>query len=303
MSLVGVYTLVILAAFFGGANIVLANFVLADFSPQWTAALRFGMAALILLGVAAWQKAPLLALAQRHSLRYLVLGMVGIAGFNLLFFFAMMSTSIDNAALIMATNPLMTTVLAGLILREHPGWQRLIALPVALTGVAVVISNGHITQMLSQKIVLGDWLMLAGNVCWALYNVLNRRLLPLGINPIANTALIVTAGALVLIIVAGLDPSGLKQAPSSTALEALAGIVLGGTVFFYLFWTIGIARLGAGRTALFLNLVPVFAMLTAMTLGERPTSTQLLGGAIVFGATLISMLPNRKKPLVQLKAA
>ncbi|MHB1230948.1 MAG: DMT family transporter [Halothiobacillus sp.] len=294
MNLAGVYALVILAAFFGGANIVLANFVLADFSPQWTAALRFGLAALILLGIAIGQKAPLRLLIGQHLTGYLTLGLVGIAGFNLLFFFAMTSTTIDNAALIMATNPLMTTILAGLVLREHPGWQRLIALPVALVGVAVVITHGNLTHLLSQHIVLGDWLMIAGNLCWAVYNVLNRRLLPTGISPIANTALIVTAGALILIIIAAFDPTGMRHAPNSTALLALTGIILGGTVLFYLFWTIGIERLGAGRTALFLNLVPVFAMLTAITVGVRPTSMQLLGGAIVFGATLISMIPNRK---------
>ncbi|OYY52622.1 MAG: multidrug DMT transporter permease, partial [Halothiobacillus sp. 28-55-5] len=161
MNLAGVYALVILAAFFGGANIVLANFVLADFSPQWTAALRFGLAALILLGIAIGQKAPLRLLIGQHLTGYLTLGLVGIAGFNLLFFFAMTSTTIDNAALIMATNPLMTTILAGLVLREHPGWQRLIALPVALVGVAVVITHGNLTHLLSQHIVLGDWLMIA----------------------------------------------------------------------------------------------------------------------------------------------
>ncbi|MDY0148422.1 MAG: DMT family transporter, partial [Halothiobacillus sp.] len=197
MNLAGVYALIMLSTLFWGANFVLAGFVLGDISPQWSAALRFGLAALILLGVALSQKAPLAALIRQHGASYLTLGIIGVAGFNLLFFFALQTTSADNAALIMATNPLLTTFLAWLILGEHPGWQRLIALPVALLGVTVVISDGHLAHVLDLHIVLGDWLMLAANLCWAFYNVLNRRLMPKTVSPTVNTALIVSAGALV----------------------------------------------------------------------------------------------------------
>ncbi|HUM99719.1 MAG: multidrug DMT transporter permease [Halothiobacillus sp. 24-54-40] len=293
-NLWGIYALVMLATLFWGANFVLAGFVLADFSPQWSAAIRFSLAALILWGFAAWQKAPLFTLTKTYGWRYLALGLIGISGLNLLFFFAMQTARADTAALIMATNPLLTTFLAWVLLREHPGWQRLAALPIALLGVAVVISEGNLTQLLKVQIVTGDWLMLAANVCWAFYNVLNRLLLPRNIHSTFNTTLVVTAGALVLLVIALFDPSPLPAHLSLASGLAMLGLVLGGTVFAYLFWNLGIARLGAGRTALFMNLVPVFAMLTAITLGTYPTAMQLLGGAIVFSGLLISMIPNRK---------
>jgi drug/metabolite transporter (DMT)-like permease len=290
----GVSVLVMLATLFWGANFVLAGFVLADFSPQWSAAIRFGLAALILWGFALWQKAPLLALIKTYGWRYLALGLIGISGFNLLFFFAMQTARADTAALIMATNPLLTTFLAWLLLREHPGWQRLSALPIALLGVVVVISDGNLTQLVQVQIVTGDWLMLIANICWAFYNVLNRQLLPKEIHPTVNTALIVSAGALILLVIALLAPSPLPTHFSPSTGLAMLGLVLGGTVLAYLFWNVGIARLGAGRTALFMNLVPVFAMLTAIGFGTYPTRMQLLGGLIVFCGLLVSMIPDRK---------
>jgi drug/metabolite transporter (DMT)-like permease len=290
----GIYVLVMLATLFWGVNFVLAGFVLADFSPQWSAAIRFSLAALILLILAWWQKAPLLTLLRTYGLRYLALGVIGISGFNLLFFFAMQTTRADTAALIMATNPLLTTFLAWLLLREHPGWQRLSALPIALLGVAVVISEGNLTQLLNVNIVTGDWLMLIANVCWAFYNVLNRLLLPKNVSATFNTTLIIIAGALVLLLVALFDPSPYPTHLSLSTGLAMLGLVLGGTVLAYLFWNLGIARLGAGRTALFMNLVPVFAMLTAIGIGTYPTRMQILGGVIVFSGLLISMIPNRK---------
>ena len=71
-------------------------------------------------------------------------------------------------------------------------------------------------------------------------------------------------------------------------------MVVGGTVLAYLFWTMGIAYLGAGRTAIFINLVPVFAMLTGATVGTLPSGAQLAGGLLVLGGVAISMLPSRR---------
>jgi len=62
----------------------------------------------------------------------------------------------------------------------------------------------------------------------------------------------------------------------------------------YLFWNTGITHLGAGRTALFLNLVPVFAMTIEAGLGHLPSGSQLLGGAVVIAGVGIAMMPGRK---------
>lgn len=51
--------------------------------------------------------------------------------------------------------------------------------------------------------------------------------------------------------------------------------------------------LGAARTAIFLNLVPVSAMLVAAMAGIPPTTAQLAGGMLVLGGVMISMLPRR----------
>lgn len=68
----------------------------------------------------------------------------------------------------------------------------------------------------------------------------------------------------------------------------------GGTVLAYLFWSIGIARLGAARTAIFLNLVPVFAMLLGIAVASSPTHAQLAGGLLVLGGVSFSMLRSRR---------
>jgi len=62
------------------------------------------------------QRVPLI----RHGRSYATLGLVGIAGFNVLFFYGMQTTSAVNAALIMALNPLMTALMAFVVGGHRP---------------------------------------------------------------------------------------------------------------------------------------------------------------------------------------
>lgn len=287
-----VYLLVTTAAFFWGGNFVLGGFVLQDVPPLWAAALRFVLGAALMFAIAGIRREQLLAPLRRHAGTYLMLGVLGIVAFNLFFFYALRYTSANNAALIMATNPLLTTLLAALILDERPATRHLVALPVALAGVAVVVTQGRLGNLLAMHFSIGDLLMFGADAFWALYNVFCRRYMPQA-TPLVNTTWITVAGALVLVCVA--LASGAHMAPlGEKAAVSMAVMAIGGTVLAYLFWSMGIAKLGAGRTAIFLNLVPVFAMLLGAVVATAPTAPQLAGGLLVLGGVSIAMLPARR---------
>lgn len=292
MRIFTVYMLVTASAFFWGANFVLAAPILAVLPPLWAAAIRFMLAAALMFMIAGMRQEKLLGLLKRHAGIYLLLGAVGICGFNLFFFFALQSTSANSAALIMATNPLLTAFLAVAFLGEQLTPRQLIALPVALIGVSVVISQGDMHKLASLSFAHGDLLMMVANLSWAAYNVLVRRYMPQA-SPIANTSWIMAAGAILLVSVALGSDTHVSMLDLKASI-AMAVMVIGGTVLAYLFWGIGIARLGAARTAIFVNLVPVFAMLVGAFLGLFPTPAQLAGGVLVLTGVSISMFPSRR---------
>jgi len=265
-----------IAAILWGANFNLSQLVVHEMHPLLAGAGRFVLAALVMWVVAAvWRhKVPLV----RHWRAYFLLGLVGIGGFNLLFFMGMASTSAVNGALIMATNPLVTSALAALFLGERLGRVQLMAMPVALAGVGVVVLGGGAGLHLA----LGDAAMIGANLAWALYNVLARRLMPAE-SGIANTAGIMTMGALVMAL-GGLAVGTPVQMPSPPALVALIFMAVGGSAVAYLLWNAGISRLGAARTSVFLNLVPVSTMTIAALAGQPPGGTQLAGAALVLAA-------------------
>jgi drug/metabolite transporter (DMT)-like permease len=292
MRISTVYLLVTASAFFWGANFVLAGPILADLPPLWAAAMRFVLGTALMFMIAGVRREKLLAPLKRHAGIYLLLGAVGICGFNLFFFYALRTTSANSASLIMATNPLLTALLAVAFLGERLATRHLVALPLALIGVAVVISQGDMHKLEALSFAQGDLLMLVADLCWAMYNVLVRRYMPQG-SPIAHTSWVMAAGA-ILLVLAALDSGTHMSGLDGKAAIAMAVMVVGGTVLAYLFWGVGIARLGAARAAIFLNLVPVFAMLVGGFLGTLPTSTQLVGGLLVLSGVSISMFPSRR---------
>jgi drug/metabolite transporter (DMT)-like permease len=287
-----IYLLVTISAFFWGANFLLGGYVINDIPPLWAAAMRFVLGAALMFAIAGVKRENLIAPLRKHIGIYVMLGVVGIVAFNLFFFYALRYTSANNGALIMATNPLFTTLLAVLILGERPSVRHLIALPIALAGVAVVVTQGKMSSLLALQLSIGDVLMLCADIFFALYNVLCRRYMPHA-SPLVNTTWIMTAGAVVLLSIAlgsgaHLPPIGINAGIS------MAVMVIGGTVLAYLFWSMGIARLGAARTSIFVNLVPVFAMLLGAVVATAPTAAQLVGGLLVLGGVSVSMLPSRR---------
>ena len=277
------YVLTALAAVMWGANFNLSKHVLVDLSALTAGAARFDIAALAMLAICAikGQRVPLI----RHGRSYATLGLVGIAGFNVLFFYGMQTTSAVNAALIMALNPLTTALLAFVVGGHRPDLRQLIAFPIGAAGVGVVVLGGGAHFRIAE----GDVLMLAGNLCWAFYNVMVGRLLPREVGALANTTGLMVAGAVALSLAAVVAGAPVA-APGSDALGSLLLMSLGGSILAYLFWNAGIARLGASGTALFLNLVPVSSMVISAFEGRPPTWEQLTGGAIVIAAVSLAML-------------
>lgn len=281
----GVMLLVAVAAVLWGANFNLSKVVVHEMHPLLAGAGRFVFAALVMLVVLAWQRR--LRVLVRHFSAYAVLGLVGVAGFNLAFFAGMQKTSAVNGALIMAINPLVTAFLAALFLGERLDLRQLTAMPVALAGVGVVILGGGAQLTVSA----GDALMLTANLCWAAYNILGKRLMPAQ-SGLVNTAGVMVMGALVMVAVM-LAAGTPVIVPSLSAGSALVAMALGGGIIAYWLWGLGIARLGAARTAVFLNLVPVSTMLISALGGQPPSPVQLAGALVVLAAVSAPMLSRR----------
>ncbi len=283
------YVLTVLAVVFWGANFPLAGLVVHDIQPLAGALGRFILAALVMVPLA-WMRGNTVPVMGRIR----SLGVLGVTAglFNVLFFNAMHMTSPVTGALVMATNPLVTALMAALFLGERPGVRQMMAVPLAFAGVATVVLGAGARLSLSP----GDGLMLVADLVWGGYNVLVRRLMPTG-NSLGNTAVLMIWAAITLgvaVILAGVP----LAMPGPRAAISLLVMAVAGTVFAYLFYNAGLVRLGAAKGALFLNLVPVAAMSISAVLGTPPTALQMAGGLVVICAVTFAMAPGGKRAAV-----
>lgn len=288
------YLLLVVTAILWGANFNLAVPVVAEMHPFVAAAVRYLLAAAIMLAITFYrgERVPL-----RHTRSYLILGIIGVFGFNLLFFLGMKRTSAVNGALIMALNPLLTSLVAYAVIHERPTLRQWLGFPVGLVGVAIVVLGGGAAL----HVATGDLLIFGACLSWAFYNVYVSKLMPRDTSGIASTAGIMTVGALALTAVALISGEPFVM-PSPHAGAALLVMAVGGAVLAYLFWNAGIARLGAARASIFLNLVPVASMVIAAFEGLPPTHAQLIGGALVIGAVSFASLPAKSLAITSPRA-
>ena len=271
--------LVALAAIWG-INFSVVKAVLAHLDPLALNALRFPLAAGVL--AVAMIRLPGPRLRREDRVPILLLGLLGNVVYQLAFILGINLTLAGNASLILATSPVWTVLLSMALGQEEPNRRVLSGSLLTLGGMALVVVGGGHALGWSGATIKGDLIMVAAAVLWSLYTVgaggYVRRY-----GAIRVTAWTLWAGTPVLFVL-GL-PALTRTAWGAVPAWTWGGVAYAGVFsvgFAYLLWYRGVKRLGNSRTALYSNLVPVAALVTAwLWLGERPTPLQLAGAAVI----------------------
>ncbi|MGE3499516.1 MAG: DMT family transporter [Candidatus Binatia bacterium] len=286
------YVGLFLAAFGWAAAFVAAKIAVGHFSPGTAAALRQLTALMVILPFAwrAWPPADLYG----ALLPLAVFAIAGGACFQWTFMAAVRETSVTNAALLMALNPVLTVALAPLV-GESVTRRRLVGLGLALTGAAIVITRGDPAALAAiGSSGRGDALALAAAGFWACVNIASRRVVGRVPNSLANACNYGVGGCVLLLLALPEDPYAQLATAPLWALGALLFMVLCGSIMAGQFFLYGVHRVGVGRTAVFIYMVPVLtALLSALVLGEPLLASQVVGGAAVLLGVYVSSAAGR----------
>ena len=279
--------LVAVPAIWGGTFI--AGRILALAVPAAVGSLlRFIVAVLALLAAACWFEGGLPRLSRRQLIGTLLLGATGIFAYNLFFLGALARLPASRTSLIIALNPIVTIAAASLLLGERMSARRWIGVAVALAGVWIVVSRGDVFGSVGGAVGLGELLMFGGVCSWAAYTLIGRRVLA-GLTPLAATTWASIWGVMLLALAAAPDLRDLG-AEDLTLPVVLSVLYLGvlGTAVGFVWYYQAVQRLGASRTVIFNNLVPVFgATFGVLLLGEPLLPSMLLGGAIAVAGVML----------------
>lgn len=279
--------LVAVPAIWGGTFI--AGRILALAVPAAVGSLlRFVVAVVALLAAAWWLEGGLPRLTRRQLVGTALLGVTGIFAYNLFFLGALARLPASRTSLIIALNPIVTIAAASLLLGERMSARRWFGVAVALGGVWIVVSRGDVLGSVGGAVGLGELLMFGGVCSWAAYTLIGRSVLA-GLTPLAATtwAALWGVGLLALAAAPDLRDLGADDLTLPVVLSVLYLGVLGTAVGFVWYYQ-AVQRLGASRTVIFNNLVPVFgATFGVLLLGEPLLPSMLLGGAIAIAGVML----------------
>jgi drug/metabolite transporter (DMT)-like permease len=271
-----------------GANFIVMKAAFRELPPLVFNAVRITVAAALMGGI--W-----LARERQRKMPWsdwLKLAGVGLLGntcYQVLFAIGLdLTTS--------ATIPIWTALLAMAL-----GWERIstrtwVGIALAFGGGVLVTLGSPQGNSSTQDLLVGNLLTLGAAICWAGYTVFSKRLLE------RYSALRVSAVGLV-VGVPGLWPFAALEL-CSVDWRALPPWVYGSILYTscfpialaYLIWSYSIQQLGAARTAIFNNIVPVVTFALAFVVLHEPiTWLQLVGGAIVLGGVWQTQSPSPAK--------
>jgi len=287
--------LAILATLIWSGNFIIARRVVSAIPPISLAFYRWLLASVIIYPFALkniraeWPSI-------RASWHYLFwVSLTGIALFNTFVYIGAHFTFAINLALIGTTSsPIMAIIMARIFLNEPIGWMKLVGLLLCITGVLFLLSGGNFRNLLGHNYSTGDLWVLAAAFCFAVYNTLVKKK-PTSISPISFLSIAFTMGTILLL------PFFIWEINTTTAVvwnsDLFLQIVylgLGASVICFLIWNIAIGKLGAGRTALFGNLIPIFSSIEAVVLlNEQFTWVHIVSMIIVFTGILLANLRLR----------
>jgi len=277
--------LVNLATITWATNMALGRWLRDDIGPLTLAAARFLIASLLF--VALLQRRP----AEERQLgrdRWLLLGMAlsGVAIFAPTLYLGLRFTTAVNATLINGLGPLITGLLATLLIREPMSGRQVTGAIVGLAGVIVLISGGSLAFWQAMRGNVGDLIVLGTIALWGLYSVLGRQVMRHR-SALSATAFSAFLGLPLLLLAAAWEVQTFPVSLRPELVLAVLYIGIAPTVIGFLSWNLGVRRLGSSGAMVFYNTLPLYgALLGHLFLGEAIGPAYLLGGALIIGGGL-----------------
>ncbi|MEU1123814.1 DMT family transporter [Streptomyces sp. NPDC005899] len=267
----------------------------ADYPVLSGQALRYALAAAILLAVVRHRRSPRAGLTPRDVLLLLALAATGLAGFNIFLVEATRHADPAMIGTVVGAIPIVLALVGPLTERRRPAARTVGAAVVVTLGAAVAAGFGG-GSLHGVLLSLGA---LAGEVAFSL---LALPLLP-KLGPM-RVAAYPAALAVPMLLAASLALDGTSSLRLPTPTEAAAfgylGVLVTAVAFFL--WYDALRRLGAARAGLFAGLVPVGALLTTVALGLGEVGVADVAGALLVAAGVLTGL-RQPAPAGAVKAA
>ncbi|MCP3740289.1 DMT family transporter [Rossellomorea sp. BNER] len=282
-----IYGLLLLIMMIWGFNVIAIKVLVEYFAPVTITAFRIltaGIVVMMFLGV----KKEFRRVTKQQFVYVTVGALTGIFGHHYFLASGLTITSASNTGLILGLVPLMTTLFAIFFLGDRLTILKFFGILLGLTGVSFIVLNG--TDSIS-SISKGDFYVFCSVITQAISFIYIKKATKT-MDPLLITGWMQIIGALFLFIVSfQMEPQGISSLSGGNLWVwgvFFASAILA-TGIGHMFYNKAIHQLGAGETAIFINLTPFFSLTGSyLFLDETIALPQLLGfifivAGVIFG--------------------
>ncbi|MCX5642663.1 MAG: EamA family transporter [Candidatus Omnitrophica bacterium] len=219
---------------------------------------------------------------------FLLLGISGIFGMNILVFSSLKYTAATSTSILMNSNPIIITLLAGFILKEKSSRREILAILIGFLGCYLTISQGRFSGISYG----GNLLALGASFCWALYTIIAKKT-----GVIARYGAVIATfwpavfGSILLFFTLLL----LKIPFATTKTGWLVGIYLGliPAGLGFTLWFFAVQRLKVVAAGVLQFLAPLTTGIIAVWwLKERISGYTIFGGILILAGAMLPFVKN-----------
>lgn len=285
------YSWLIFCVVVWGSNFVFGKILVQDFSPTLLTSLRLLFIVIFLIGLVAYKK-NISRLKKEDFIAIVLLGVIGVFINQWSFFFGLQTADPTTSALILATTPILTGVLAAVFLKEKLTIRVLIGSVIAIFGIFFVVTKGNLSSIHFDKGLM--WIiltMVTFAIMIILTRVLSQRMDPLEITFYSN--IIGFAISIPFIF--------LLEKPLRISTDIFDWTFLIGTAIVVhgvanLIWNTHIRHVDASKASILSNLEPFVAMVMGVLLLSKPiTGIEMVGAVLIVGGVIFSTYLRKKR--------
>ncbi len=230
-------------------------------------------------------------LDRRNLVGFIFIGVVGLVPASALLAWGERYSTASNASLIYLTVPIITAIMASIILKEKMTWVRWLSLLISISGV-LILSNidwRHL-DLAQAGFLVGNLLVLLACVASSFYNVYSKELLrrfqPLEVL-IYGYVIALIFSAPFLIWVERFSVSDVSTYTGNTWVALLVLSILSWGLAMVL-WMFLLKRLDVSQASVSIYLLPFLGVLiSALTLKEKITIATVVGGLVTLMGTIL----------------
>jgi drug/metabolite transporter (DMT)-like permease len=288
------YLMLLGPVLFWSGNFVIARAMATSIDPLTLSFWRWALALVVFLPFSLRALLRDRKIILRHWRWVLAMGVLGVAGFNSFVYLGLQYTSATNSLLINSFIPIFILLISRLFLGGRLSPRRSIAIVISTLGVAILLLQGDLENLLALQVGRGDlWILLAA-LTWAVYSI-GLRWRPTALSASAFLLGTMVCGVVVLFpfyLWTMAQGNGLVMTPAN--LLTIGYVALFASIGAFLLWNQGVQLIGAATAGQFIHLMPLFGTLMAvLMLGEVLYWYHLLGAVAIGSGVLLTMTDSR----------